>query len=144
MSFKLVTTKEGGTEVQALLEKGFECTINGLEVVFLENLHFKIKNATNLEQAVEFCTIQGVPVDFSHFDHEKGVDVRYNSHGTRIETAPVVEEVVEAAPAKAPKAKGGKKADEKQAETPAEEPEKTEDVADVAANSEGTAETEEK
>lgn len=101
MSFKLVTTKEGGTAVEAVLEKGFQGTINGLEVIFEENLHFTIKNAANLEQAVEFCTIQGVPVDFSHFDHDKGVNVSYNSHGTRIETVPVVEEVVEVKETKA-------------------------------------------
>lgn len=105
MSFKL---KEFDDKVMisTVLDKGTEITINGLEVILEENVHFLIKNATTVDQAAEICSIQHVPVDLSHFDHEKGVHVRYDMHGTRYETKPAVtEEVVEE---KTPKAKAKK------------------------------------
>jgi len=95
MSFKISTTKEGTLAIEAVVEKGLECTLNGLEVILNENVHFFIKNARSIDQAAEICSIQGLPVDFSHVDPDTGKNVRYTVNGERIETDPVVEEVVE-------------------------------------------------
>lgn len=76
--------------IKAVLPRGTEITLNGLEVVFSENLHFTIKNADTIDQAAEFTHIHGLPCDFSYFDAEKGVDVTYNPlDASRIETTPV-------------------------------------------------------
>jgi len=75
--------------IAATLPKGTKVELNGLAVEFDENLHFRILDATNNDQAAEFAGIHKLACDFSHFDEEKNVFVTYApADASRIETTP--------------------------------------------------------